>query len=528
MIGTDPGAGADHTSADRRGKVSLVGRRFVNLKRKRTGARFARYAASPLGSAERELLRTPPRGRARRESRRIAEALTPAPTRSRDARYRRLLVCADIVATGAAIMLSIAVLGDDDHVALSTFAALPLVVAVSKAIGLYDRDELVLHKSTLDEAPKLFRQATLFTLVIWLLEDVLLEGHLGRPQVLALWGALFACAMVARTGARLIARHSGDPERCMVVGDRAAARQLAEKLRLGNGIKAEVARHIPFRAPGMEADPDRLSRLVREGAIDRVIVAPRSASDSDAVLDAVREAKALGIKVSVLPRICEVVGSSIEFDDVHGLMMLAVRRFRMSRSSLVLKRSLDLVGSSLGLVAAAPLMVVIALAIRLDSGGPAFFGQTRIGRDGRAFRILKFRTMVAGADGAKESLRHLNEADGLFKIADDPRITRVGRFLRRTALDELPQLVNVLRGEMSLVGPRPLVAEDDRQIEGWHRQRLHLTPGMTGHWQILGSSRVPLRDMVAIDYLYVANWSLWTDLKILLRTIPYVLAARGV
>jgi exopolysaccharide biosynthesis polyprenyl glycosylphosphotransferase len=565
MIGADPNGRDVRTPM-----LSQAGRRLARFRRKVTGGLPGRSASSPptdTGAAPRGAASIPERppisgelvtsvpsrpsqapeiefpgphakvngrfghlpGFARRESRRIAEGLTPAPTRSRDAVYRRLLACADVVAAGTAIMLSIAVLGDHDHVALSTVAALPLVVAVSKVIGLYDRDELVLHKSTLDEAPALFHQATLFTVVIWLLQDVLIDGHLGRKQVLALWGALLACAMMARTAARLLARHSTETERCMVVGDRTAALQLAEKLSLGDSIQAEVVCHIPFREPGTDhASADvKLSRLVRDEAIDRVIIAPRSVSDSDAALDATRDAKALGVKVSVVPRICEVVGSSVEFDDVYGLTMLAVRQFRFSRSSLVLKRSLDLVGSSLLLVATAPAMAFITLVIRLDSCGPAFFSQARIGRDGRSFQMLKFRTMVAGADGQKASLRHLNEAEGLFKIADDPRITRVGRFLRRTTLDELPQLINVLRGEMSLVGPRPLVAEDDRQIEGWHRQRLQLTPGMTGHWQILGSSRVPLRDMVAIDYLYVANWSLWTDVKILLRTIPYVLGARG-
>jgi lipopolysaccharide/colanic/teichoic acid biosynthesis glycosyltransferase len=141
--------------------------------------------------------------------------------------------------------------------------------------------------------------------------------------------------------------------------------------------------------------------------------------------------------------------------------------------------------------------------------------------------MWKFRTMVDGADALKPALYALNEADGLFKIADDPRTTRVGRLLRRFSLDELPQLVNVLRGEMSLVGPRPLVSDDDARITGLDRRRLHLTPGMTGHWQILGSARVPLPEMVKLDYLYVAGWSLWSDAKILLRTVPYVLARRG-
>jgi lipopolysaccharide/colanic/teichoic acid biosynthesis glycosyltransferase len=170
---------------------------------------------------------------------------------------------------------------------------------------------------------------------------------------------------------------------------------------------------------------------------------------------------------------------------------------------------------------------VIALAIKLGSPGPIFFRQRRIGRDGRAFDILKFRSMVAGAERQQSQLLALNEADGLFKMAEDPRITRVGRFLRRTSLDELPQLLNVLRGEMSLVGPRPLVPHEDERIEGSHRRRLHLKPGMTGQWQVYGSSRIPLREMVTIDYLYVASWSLWGDMKILCRTLPHMLGRRG-
>jgi lipopolysaccharide/colanic/teichoic acid biosynthesis glycosyltransferase len=157
-----------------------------------------------------------------------------------------------------------------------------------------------------------------------------------------------------------------------------------------------------------------------------------------------------------------------------------------------------------------------------------FFRQTRVGLDGREFAMLKFRSMVVGAHAQRDALRHLNESDGLFKIESDPRVTRVGRVLRRTGFDELPQLINVLRGEMSLVGPRPLVVDEDRFIEGRHRRgRLQLMPGMTGPWQLLGPARVPLNEMVAIDYLYGANWSLWNDVKILLRTIAYVINRDG-
>jgi lipopolysaccharide/colanic/teichoic acid biosynthesis glycosyltransferase len=200
---------------------------------------------------------------------------------------------------------------------------------------------------------------------------------------------------------------------------------------------------------------------------------------------------------------------------------------RLSRSAQLVKRALDLLGATLILILGAPLLALAAAAIRFEGPGPVFFRQTRVGRDGRSFRIVKLRTMVVGADQMKDDLRGLNEAVGLFKIAEDPRITRVGAMLRKTCVDELPQLFNVLRGEMSLVGPRPLIPEEDCQISGWHRARLHTAPGMTGHWQVLGAARIPLAEMVAIDCRYLASWSIWGDIKTLVKTIPCVLARRG-
>ena len=173
-----------------------------------------------------------------------------------------------------------------------------------------------------------------------------------------------------------------------------------------------------------------------------------------------------------------------------------------------------------------PLLAAIALAIRLDSKGPVLFRQIRVGHKGRHFAVLKFRSMVADADARKEELRSLNVAGaGLFKVKDDPRVTRVGRFLRSTSLDELPQLFNVLRGDMSLVGPRPLVTDEDAQVLGLDRSRLRLYPGMTGPWQL--GSRVPLHEMVDIDYLYASHWTLWLDVKLLLHTVRHVVRRRN-
>ena len=304
-----------------------------------------------------------------------------------------------------------------------------------------------------------------------------------------------------------------------MLGETATTESLCRKLEEGKGLQVVVVGRLPLHAvTGRKADLVEVKETIQREQVHRVILAPGS-GETDDMLDAIRLVKALGVRVSVLPRVLEVVGSSVEFDDVNGVPVLGVRSFGLSRSSMRVKRATDVVGATAALIVVMPAMVVIALALRLTSSGPILFRQIRVGRDGRRFHLLKFRSMVHDAESRKASLLDRNESDGLFKIADDPRVTRVGRFLRKTSLDELPQLFNVLRGEMSLVGPRPLVVDEDEKIVGWHRRRLHLTPGMTGPWQILGPARASLLEMVNIDYLYVANWSFWTDMKIMLRTV---------
>jgi len=403
--------------------------------------------------------------------------------------------------------------------------AMPVAVVVSKVGGLYERDELVLKKTTLDEAPALLQIAGLFALIAFLGQNAFVHVAMTPTVVLELWMATFGLLFAARHTARRLSARAAALERCLVVGDAEAIGTVRQKLESA-GVNAKVVAGVRIDRFAPRIDAARFRELVRDNDVHRVIIAPVS-TDASHTIDLVRIAKAAGIRVSLLPRLLEVVGSSVEFDHVEGLTMLGVRRFGLTRSSHALKRLFDVVVATLILITAAPVMAVIGLAVRLDSKGPVLFRQTRVGRDGKHFEILKFRTMVPEAESLKSNLVHLNETEGLFKIADDPRITRAGRLLRRTALDELPQLFNVWRGEMSLVGPRPLVTDEDAKIEGLDRSRLHLTPGMTGHWQILSSARTPLHEMVGIDYLYVANWSLWTDLKIMLRTIPYMIARRG-
>jgi lipopolysaccharide/colanic/teichoic acid biosynthesis glycosyltransferase len=270
-----------------------------------------------------------------------------------------------------------------------------------------------------------------------------------------------------------------------------------------------------------------LESVVQELAVDRVFLIPVSA-DGEMMLEAVRRTAKLGVKVSIVPRLFEIVGSAVAFDAVGGVTVLGVRRPGLSAGARRTKRAIDIFGSALVLFVLSPLMAAIALAIKLESPGPVFFRQQRVGRDGAVFEILKFRSMVKDAEAQREALESLNESTGNFKLACDPRITRTGRLLRRCSLDELPQLINVLRGDMSLVGPRPLVLPEDHLVEGRHRDRLHLAPGITGPWQVLGPVRPPLSEMVKTDYLYAVNWSIWSDVKLLLRTTAHAAARRGV
>jgi len=197
------------------------------------------------------------------------------------------------------------------------------------------------------------------------------------------------------------------------------------------------------------------------------------------------------------------------------------------RPSLALKRAMDVVGAAVGLLLAAPLLAVLAVAIKLDSRGPVLFRQWRIGRGGRPFRIVKLRTMVPDAERLQDALRAGSRDPGWLLLGEDPRVTRLGRRLRRTSLDELPQLWNVLRGQMSLVGPRPLIASEDAQLTGWQRTRTELKPGLTGLWQTLGRTQIPFEQMLELDHLYVTTWSARGDVRLLLRTVPVVLSRRG-
>jgi len=441
--------------------------------------------------------------------------------RRRERIYRRSLACADALTAALTVLVAFVAVGGYGLRPLYLLVV-PLMILAAKVGGLYDKDELVIDHSTLNELPRLLNLSAMFALLVWLARHYVVIGAPTTLNLLVLWLLLAGGLVVGRSLARALARRVAPVERCLLVGRETVFQRLMEKFR---GYPRVMLVGL-VRTSEIAADHTKLREFAERLHIHRIIIDTDETSPST-TLEIVRAANATGLQVSLLPSMLGAVGSSVVFDDVGGLVLMGVPRFGLSRSSLVLKRSFDLIGAGVGVVLAAPLMALLAVAIKLDSPGPVLFRQTRVGRNERPFQMLKFRSMVDGADALKDSLRAHNESDGLFKIRADPRITRVGRLLRRSGVDELPQLFNVLAGNMSLVGPRPLVLDEDTRVTGFDRRRLHLTPGITGRWQTLGPARVPLSEMVKIDYLYIANWSPWADFKIIAETVGFVVRRRG-
>jgi exopolysaccharide biosynthesis polyprenyl glycosylphosphotransferase len=482
-------------------------------------------AALPARAPARPALVGPTEGAYRAIARRLADESS-----RRERRLRRALALSDVLALFIALAVSVTLASPDP---LTPFALLlvPAVVGAAKILGLYESDDQRIRKTTAEELPRLAQLGGMLVLGVWLADEWLIGGPAGKDQALVLGLVFVACAVLGRRAVRKLVNRDLPRERCLFIGDEFSHARL-KTIFERHELPADLVGHLPIKEAMIDGTldlagrPQGLLEIIAEAGAHRVIIGPHGFTNA-MTFELLEAARAAGTRVSLLPDMLEVVGSSVDFDDLYGVTLLGVRHSELSRSSHRLKRGFDMIGALLVLLVTSPLMAIVALAVRLDSRGPVFFRQWRVGREGEPFEILKFRTMVDGADQLKESLRELNEADGLFKITDDPRITRVGRVLRRTSLDELPQTFNVLRGQMSLVGPRPLVADEDGRILGARRGRLRLTPGMTGQWQISGSARVPLEDMVKLDHLYVSNWTLWGDVKILLRTVPYVASRRG-
>ncbi len=331
--------------------------------------------------------------------------------------------------------------------------------------------------------------------------------------------SLLRWAYESASGALL--RSLGVRRRALLVGEPEQVAHLRRTLGdTRGGIDYEFVGELAFGA-GVPA------ALARDDRVDELIVAEGGLEEQE-LLEVVETAHRRGVKVRVAPRTTELLVERGEYVPGQAIPLFELRPPILTGADWIVKRAFDLVLAAIVLVLGLPLWLLIAALIKLDSRGPVFYSDTRIGLGERPFAMRKFRTMVAGAAAKQAGLESANEASGaLFKIRRDPRVTRVGRVLRRFSIDEVPNVLNVFRGEMSLVGPRPLPVRDYERLEPWHRRRSHVLPGMTGLWQIAGRSDLSFDDLVRLDFYYLENWSPWLDISILVKTVPAVVSRRG-
>ncbi|HEU4792206.1 MAG TPA: undecaprenyl-phosphate glucose phosphotransferase [Nitrolancea sp.] len=423
-------------------------------------------------------------------------------------------------------------------------AAILMVVTVLifQLRGLY---RLPRWASFLDEASIIASSATT-AMAILILYSFLQRFYPSRLIFIYAWILMIALLIVKRLGVRLVREYLWSRgmgvERVLVIGAGPAGQRIMQHLfsqpQAGyrvvgfvDDIPADdnwgIATEWRVERPSYLGRVSEIAEVVRDHHIDEVIIAlPPTAHE--ATLSIIEQCREREVRFTLVPDLFELALDRIHINEVAGLPLIGLKDTRIRGANYLIKRGMDLMIALTVLILAAPLMLLIALAVRLSSPGPVFFRQERVGKGGRRFTLYKFRSMCQDAEERKAELQATYQLGTLlFKIKDDPRVTRVGHFLRRTSLDELPQFFNVLLGEMSVVGPRPPVPAEVRAYDDWHYERLLVTPGLTGLWQVSGRSNLTFDEMVKLDLYYAEHWSPWLDIKLMLRTVPAVILARG-
>jgi exopolysaccharide biosynthesis polyprenyl glycosylphosphotransferase len=476
----------------------------------------------------------------------LTRRATSGSVRRRGWLVRRALLAADLIGLAASFTVAHVIYngGPGGSGALSGsleilvfVLSLPLWVIAAKVYGLYDRDEERTDHSTADDFAGVFHLITVCTFLLYALSRQTRAFNPEFGKLLLFWALATLVVTLSRAAARSYCRRQiSYLQNTIIVGAGEVGQNIARKLlkhpEYGVNLVGFVDANPRERMPGLKhltllGGPEEIPQLVDLLDVERVIVA-FSSDHHEEQLDLIRNLNALDIQVDIVPRLFEVLNADVDFHTVEGLPVCSLPPLRLSRSSRLVKRAVDVLGAVVGLILLAPFFLATAVAIKIESDGPVFFRQVRMGERGRAFRIWKFRSMVTDADARKHEFAHLNKhlAPGgdprMFKIEGDPRVTRVGGWLRRTSLDELPQLFNVLLGDMSLVGPRPLILDEMEHVRNWAVRRLDLKPGITGLWQVLGRDDIGFDEMVRLDYRYVTSWSLWRDVALLAQTLPAV------
>ncbi len=475
----------------------------------------------------------------------ILERRRGSPVKRRGWLVRRALLAADLAGLTLAFLVAQQIYtvntAGASHIDLLTevllfVATLPGWVLVAKLYGLYDKDEERTNHSTTDDFFGVFHLVTICTFLLSAASHLTGWANPQLSKLLVFWLLAIMSVTLARATSRSLCRRSVHYlQNTVIVGAGGVGQTVARKLlkhpEYGSNLVGFIDSEPKERQGGLEhltllGDAEALPDIVKLLDIERVIIAFSNDRDQQ-TLDLMRKLNELDVQVDIVPRFFEVVSPGVDVHTVEGIPMLGLPPTKLSRSSRAIKRTVDLIASALGLLVLAPVFLVIAVLIKRDSPGPVFFRQVRMGEGDEVFRIWKFRTMTVDADERKHEFEHLNKhlAPGgdprMFKIDHDPRVTRAGAFLRRASLDELPQLFNVFLGEMSVVGPRPLILDEHRHVGSkWAVRRLSLKPGITGLWQVLGRDEIGFDEMVKLDYLYVTSWSLLQDLSLVARTVP--------
>jgi len=419
--------------------------------------------------------------------------------------------------------VSLTFAGGRASVALWAALLAPTWLVAAKLLGLYDRDQRSLRHLTVDELPRILTWALVGTTGLSLALTIIGTQNLSAGEAVRVGIVAAGSGLLLRAAGRIAWRKLTPPERAIVVGDGVLAAAAKRKLELFPDIHAEIVAELPqLTVADLRRTPTGLPDA------DRILLAA-SHLDEELVAELVVYCRHRQVKLSVVPPLRGMFGSAVELSHVADLPVLQYSTWDVSRSTMFLKRIVDVVVSAALLVVLAPVLVLVAALIALGDGRPVLFVQTRVGQGGRPFRMRKLRTMVRDAEAMLPGIVALDRLDEpVFKLRHDPRVTRLGHVLRRTSIDEMPQLLNVLRGEMSLVGPRPEQIElVERYSDEQRSVRLAVKPGMTGPMQVYGRGQLTLDERLAVERDYVENVSLGRDLHILALTVGSVVHGRG-
>jgi exopolysaccharide biosynthesis polyprenyl glycosylphosphotransferase len=417
------------------------------------------------------------------------------------------------------------------------FFATLLWLALFELLGLYNKKDIT---SAADEASSIIGATIIGTLMLlsllflyrgfWFSRGVLLYALLISSTFMIL------VRYIMNSIQRELYRRGMGVRRTLIIGAGDIGQALAQKM--------INEKEIGYKAVGfLDDDPDKkgktilgvpvfdltvnIKNQIRQLNINEVIVSTGRLNPQK-VLDIIMECESEGVEFKLVPGILELIASRISTDEIGGVPLLTIKEIGLQGVNALLKRCVDIMISLAALIILLPALLIVIIAIKLESKGPIFFTQKRVGKDGKLFNLYKFRSMVIGAEEMHQRVVAQTGGDILrFKAKDDPRITRLGKIIRKLSIDELPQLINVLIGNMSLVGPRPPVPIEVDRYTPWHKKRLRVRPGLTGLWQVSGRSELPFEDMVRLDIYYIENWSLWMDFRIMLRTIPTVIFGSG-